>query len=248
MKKETYKLLYTTEETYWWFVGQRLLLQRMVRKYAPKKSEAKSEIKLVDLGCGTGKNIQVLSEFGDAEGIDVADEAIAFCTKKGVKVTKSNVMDMKLPDSTYDVVTELGVFYHEAVTDDLKAMKEAYRILKPGGIFFVFDCAMMCLFGKHDVAFHGARRYSRKELKTKLEQAGFIVERISYINTLLFPLVYIKRKLEKLSSKQPESEVQDTINPMLNKLLTMMYKGEIWLNRHITYPCGINIYAVARKK
>ena len=163
-------------------------------------------------------------------------------------MTKSNVMGIKLPDNTYNVVTELGVFYHEAVTDDLKAMKEACRILKPGGIFFVFDCAMMCLFGKHDVAFHGIRRYSRRELKTKLEQAGFRVERISYINTLLFPFVYVKRKLEKLSSKQPESEVQGTINTFVNKLLTVMYKMEILMNKFLSYPFGINIYAVARKK
>ncbi len=244
MEKETYDLLYNTEETYWWFIGQRYLLRNVLKRYVDKKNP----IRLVDVGCGTGMNVKVLSEFGHAEGVDIADEAIAFCKKKGVKVTKSDVIDLKLKDNTYDVVTELGVFYHEKVTDDLKAMKELHRTMKSGGTLFFFDCAMMSLFGKHDKAFHGVRRYSKKELKSKLESAGFTVERISYINSFLFPFVYIKRKLEKLSNTPPKSEVNEKLNPTINTILKMIYKTEIWLGQYINYPFGINIYAVGRKR
>lgn len=243
MEKHIYELLYKTEERYWWFVGQRFLLYNILKKYCHNRKD----LKLLDIGCGTGMNIKVLSNFGKAEGIDVSDDAIKFCNLRNINVKKSDVMGIKHKGNTFDVVTELGVFYHKAVTDDIKAMSEAHRILKPGGRFIMFDCAMKCLFGKHDIAFDGARRYSKRELAAKLKQAGFVVERITYFNTLLFPIVYLHRKLTNLTNSKPQSEVQDTINPLLNTLLKKLYKTELRGLKYINYPFGVNILAIARK-
>jgi SAM-dependent methyltransferase len=142
----------------------------------------------------------MLKKYGKAYGIDISDDAIRYCKIRGIKnVKKSNVMNIKFKNDMFDVVTSLGVFYHRNVRDDVRGMKEVHRVLKPGGRLIFFDCAMMCLFGKHDMAFDGARRYSKKELESKLKKAGFKLEEMSYINTLLFPAVFIKRKLEKFS-------------------------------------------------
>ena len=244
MEKELYQTLYNTESTYWWFTGQRYLLNSILHYYYGHQTH----LVLLDIGCGAGLNLMTLSKYGKAYGIDISDDALAFCKKRGLKhIKKSNVMDIQHKDKTFDVVTELGVFYHKAVTDDVKAMKEAYRILKPGGRFIMMDCAMMSLFGKHDIAFQGVRRYSKTELKQKLESAGFTIERITYFNSLLFIPIFIKRKLEKLSTAQPKSGVQESINPVLNKLLNVVYKCELRLLRYVNYPFGINILAIARK-
>ena len=156
-------------------------------------------------------------------------------------------MNIKFNSNSFDVVTALGVFYHRNVTNDVKGLKEIYRLLKPSGRFFLMDPAMKCLFGKHDIAFHGIRRYSKEELQSKLEKVGFVVEKISYFNAFLFPFVYLKRKVEKLSKSEPKSEVQETINPLINSILEGLFKIEIKGLDNINYPFGINIFAVARK-
>lgn len=244
MDRKIFDILYRTEEKYWWFVGQRFLLGQCLKKYY----KSKKSLKLLDAGCGTGITLSTLKKYGKAYGIDVSDDAIRYCKARGASnVRKSDVMDIKFKSNMFDVVTSFGVFYHRNVRDDAKGMREIRRVLKPGGRLIFFDCAMMELYGKHDIAFDGIRRYSRKELYSKLNKAGFKVEEISYINSLLFPAVFIRRKLEKFSNSKPESEVQEGINPIVNSILQSLYKLEILGLKFASYPFGINIIAVARK-
>lgn len=242
METHEYEKLFELEDKYWWFVGQRFLVQSILNKCYPEK-----KLSLLDVGCGTGKTLSLLQKYGIAQGIDIASQAIEFCKKRGFAITKSDVMDIQFSDNTFDVVTALGVFYHKAVTDDVRGFQEISRILKPNGRFIIFDCAMKFLYGKHDVAFHGARRYSKKELKEKLERAGFTVEKISYVNTLLFPAVYLKRKIDALTNAPVKSDLETQINPMINKLLTNFYCAELSLLKYVNYPFGVNIIAVGKK-
>ncbi len=244
MNNREFKILFKTEERYWWFIGQRYLLKRFLDKFYKKRNK---EIKLLDVGCGAGINLKLLTNYGTAKGLDVSEQALEFCSKRGLSTFKSDIMKINSKKEEFDVITALGLFYHKDVTDDLTGFKKIYRILKPGGRFFMFDCAMKSLYGKHDLAFQGGRRYSRKELKSKLEKAGFTVERITYCNTLLFPVVYLKRKLEKLSSTLPKSEVKTDFNPFFNLILKKMYLFELYWLKYFSYPFGINIMVVARK-
>lgn len=244
MDTKEYETSFRVEEKYWWFVGQNLLVEKFLKQfYADGKKYS-----FLDVGCGTGITLSILSKHGEAKGIDIAEQAIHFCRKRGFKITKSDVMDIKFADNSFDAVTSLGVFYHKGVSDDQKGFQDIYRVLKPGGRIFFLDCAMPSLYGKHDIAFHGIRRYTKKELRQKLEKAGFGVERISYYNTFLFPLVYLKRKLEKLSKAAPKSEVSENINPILNKILTKLYCAELSLLKYVNFPAGVNILAVGRKR
>jgi SAM-dependent methyltransferase len=244
MEKDLYETFYNIEDKYWWFIGQRYIVENSLKKYyKPNKNT-----KILDVGCGAGINLQMYSKWGDSCGFDISEEAIKFCEKRGLKVKKSDVMNINYPSNKFDIVSSLGVFYHKGVKDDIRGFRELYRILKPSGRLIFLDCAMMSLMGKHDVVFHTIRRYSRKELKSKLEDAGFEIEKITYINFFIFPLVYIKRKLEYFSNKPPKSEVDEKINPLVNKILTKFYKFELFLTKYISYPFGVNIFAVARKK
>src|SRR3989338_1869746 len=244
MNRDIFEIMYNTEETYWWFTGQRLLLKQLLDKYY----SGRKNLVLLDVGCGTGRVLELLGKYGKPYGIDLSDDALGFCRERGAKnVKSSDVMDIKFKPNTFDAVTSLGVFYHRNVVDDLRGMKEIHRVLKPDGRLLFFDCAMMSLYGNHDLAFHGVRRYSKRELKSKLENAGFVVERISYINSLMFLPVYLKRKLEKLTKPRAKSEIQETISPLFNSILGRLYKTEIKFSKYMSYPFGINIFAVARK-
>jgi SAM-dependent methyltransferase len=245
MDRHEYESLYKLEKNYWWFIGQRFLLTRLLRgKYG-----GRADLDLLDVGCGTGWTMKVLSQFGSVSGADVADDAIEFCSFRGLNdVTKTNVMDLSFSSDSFDVVTALGVFYHKEVCDDTLGFQEIHRVLKPGGRFLIMDCASKSLFGKHDLAFHGIRRYPRRGLKKKLRDVGFIIERISYFNMLFFPLVYLKRKLELLVNAPIRSDIDTELPVGVNWLLKKIYKMELRGLKYVDYPFGVNIFAVVRKR
>jgi|SRR3989339_24677 len=244
MHRSEFEKLFEVESNYWWFRGQRFILHQFLKKYYPTKNN----LKLLDVGCGTGLTLKLLQKFGSVQGMDIADDAVEFCRKRGFKIKQCDLMNLDYPNNSFDVVTSLGVFYHKDVKDDLQGFKEIKRVLKPNGRFFILDSAMNCLYSKHDLAFQGIRRYSRKELSHKLHQAGFKVEKITYYNTLFFPLIYFKRKLDNFSHKPLKSDLEIKISPILNKVMKWVYFSELKLLKYINYPFGVNILAVAKRK
>ena len=241
MKKEEYINMYNLEDSYWWFVGKRFLIDKFLKR-------SKKNNQILDVGCGTGIIMKMMQKYGTTYGIDASKLAIDFCKKRNLKNLKlGKIESLPYKNNQFDIVTCLDLLYHKEVKDDLKALKELSRVLKKGGRLLITDSAMMCLYGKHDKAHHGIRRYSREELEIKLKKAGFSVEKITYYNTLLFPFVYLKRKLDNLNNKKIISDVQK-INPITNYILKQLFIFEISLLSIINYPFGVTIFAIAKKK
>src|SRR3989344_8987096 len=133
MERHEYDKILELEEKYWWFIGQYTLLKQLLDKYT--NTHQSKHISLLDIGCGTGKTMAILNNYGTAQGIDISDTALEFCKKRNLNVIKSDVMNIELKDNTFDVITSLGIFYHKAITDDVKGFKEIYRILKPSSCY-----------------------------------------------------------------------------------------------------------------
>jgi len=238
MRNEEYEKLYNHEENHWWFKGTRKILFTLLNKF-----EKRENLKVLDAGCGTGIIVKNLEKYGEAQGIDISDEAIKFCKERNINVEKGSVEELPFEDNTFDLITSIDVIYHKWVNDDKKALQEINRTLKPDGRLLIQVASYNFMKSNHDEAVFTERRYTKKQLRNLLEQSGFKIEKITYSNTILFPIALIKRLTEK---KKQESEVKPVSN-LTNKILTKVLNFEAKLLKNINFPFGLSIIAIVKK-
>ena len=244
MIREEYEKLYKLQKSYWWFKGKKYLIKKIMDSYYSKGKD----LSILDVGCGPGYLTRQYTEYGEVTGLEMADIAIEFCAKNGVlNVKKGSISGMPFDDNQFDLVSALDILYHREVKNDEDAIKELYRVLKPGGRAIITTSAMKCLFGKNDIVQHGIRRHSRGEILEKCRKAGFIKERCSYYTVIFFPIVYIIRKIQNISKIDPKSDIDENINPIINAVCFWWFKREIDLLRYINYPFGVHLFGVFYK-
>jgi len=240
MRTDLYEDMYKTEGTHWWHKSKRRFVERFITTYAQKK-----KLTILDVGCGTGKNMERLSNYGEIWGVDLSEEALSFCKKRNLTQVKKGEAE-KLPFSkeAFDVVCALDVLEH--VNDEL-AVREIRRVLKNNGFVVVTVPAFWWLWSKWDEVLHHKRRYTKKQLKEILVQEGFIIQRNTYIHSFLVLPSLIIRKFKQLQQKPYTSDFQIN-NFFINKLLLFMSELEqMWINRY-DMPFGTSVLCIAQKK
>lgn len=240
MEIAEYRNIFKNEEAHFFYASTHSLVLRLIEKYAPKR-----RLRILDAGCGTGGLLKKMSRLGDAVGIDFSGEAVKFAKKRGLKVKKASVLKIPFPKDSFDVVTNIDVIYHSAVTDDVAAIKDIQRVLKSDGVLILRVPANKCLMSAHDRHVHTARRYAKAELAAKLRRAGMTIKFISYVHSLLFPLSLVRVFLGNLSDKPTASSV-GKVNPTINTILTKILKFEAeQLVKGVEIPFGQGLLAVA---
>lgn len=243
MQQHTYSIMYEVEGKHWWFVGRRRIIAEFVEEVCRAIGKTRPEI--LDIGCGTGANLQMLSQFGAAEGVDVSIEALDFCRARGLAEVKQGAAEhLPFADASFDLVTGLDVVEH--LNDDIAGLREMRRVLRPDGRAVLFVPAFMFLWGVQDDISHHRRRYTLPELKEKLREAGLTIERASYANITFFFPILIGRVLMRLTGLRPASENNITVGA-LNGLLGRILGAESWWLRRMNFPFGVSIICVARK-
>lgn len=243
MQRHTYSIMYEVEETHWWFVGRRRIIQSFVERICREVKDRTPRI--LDVGCGTGANLELLARYGAAEGVDVSPEALAFCRARGLEnVRQGEAERLPYEDDTFDLVTGLDVVEH--LDDDLAGLSEMRRVLRPGGRALLFVPAFMFLWGVQDDISHHRRRYRIPELRSVVKKAGFEVERTTYANLTFFAPILLGRALMKATGLRPASENNINVSA-LNGVLGRLLGAESSLLRHLNFPFGVSALCVARK-
>lgn len=258
MQQHTYAIMDRVEDSHWWFVGRRAILESFMREIAdrlrsvlqtasnigPAQASTPNQLRILDVGCGTGANIEMLSQFGNAEGVDISDDALEFCRKKGLTVQKGLAETLPYADETFEITTALDVIEH--LDDDIAGLAEMHRVTKAGGYSLIFVPAFMWLWGVQDDISHHRIRYTRRQITERIEKAGFTVERATYANFTFFAPILGGRMLMKLTGIKPESENNINVST-LNGVFGKIFSAERFWLRNLDFPFGVSIVVVAKR-
>ena len=244
MMPHTYPIFFELEETHWWYVGRRRIIASFVKDICARITDRRPQI--LDVGCGTGANLKMLSEFGDAAGVDISADAIEFCRARGLKnVRLGAAEELPYESDTFDLVTALDVVEH--LDDDVGGLREIRRVLRPGGHALIFVPTFMWLWGVQDDVSHHRRRYTLPELRRAMNEAGFEVERSTYANITFLPPVFLVRTIMRLTGAKVDHEGRINISP-LNPLFAWILGTEKTFLRFMNFPVGVSGLCVARAK
>jgi SAM-dependent methyltransferase len=245
MQQHTYAIMDEVEDSHWWFVGRRAILEEFLDQIVKRLGAQDSALRILDVGCGTGANIEMLSQYGDAQGVDVSDDALEFCRQKGLSVQKGLAETLPYNDDEFDLTTALDVIEH--LDDDVAGLKEMYRVTRKGGYSLFFVPAFMWLWGVQDDISNHRIRYTKRQIVERIEKAGYKVERATYANWTFFIPILAGRTIMKLTGVKPESENNITVSS-LNGVLGKFFGAERFWLRRSNFPFGVSIVVVARKE
>jgi SAM-dependent methyltransferase len=240
---EEYAKLRALEDTYWWHTALRQLVVSWLETLPNR-----SALRVLDTGCGTGGLLTELQGM-QSWGVELADVAVQHCRRRGLgNVVQGSVMTLPFRADTFDVVISLDVLYHQWVPDDVEALRELHRVLRPGGLALLHLPAYRFLTSEHDAAGLGRRRYTRPELAAKVRASGFRVARLTYRNALLLPLALAHRWTRRRRRDAPPRSDLVTLPPALNALLRAVLALENDLVRRVTLPFGLSLFCIAAKE
>jgi SAM-dependent methyltransferase len=246
MKKNEYHVMCEAEQTHWWFAGKRILVQDVLETATWKKS---SPIAILDIGCGTGMILDLLTYYGCPYGMDFSTEALRFSKAKGQNRLTCSDANIAIPfkDDVFSAITCLDVLEH--LDNDRRAVEEMYRICAPGGLVIITVPAFDEQWSAHDVALHHKRRYTKPRLQRITAGLRWDVLELHYYNSALFIPILAIRKFRALvrSGDVPNSDFYLPLPRFLNTLLAEFYKMEIRCLRHLDLPFGVSLLMVLRK-
>ncbi|EKD94509.1 MAG: methyltransferase type 11 [uncultured bacterium] len=242
MLKSHYRKIANNQDKHWWYRGMTAINLSFLNTYLSKKRN----LKILDAGCGPGVMLPHLKKYGDVLGVDLSDEALKFAKKRG-SVKKADITNLKIKDNTYDLIICMDVMYHTWVKDVNKALIEFKRVLKKGGMLLIREPAYNWMRGNEDRGSLTARRFSKDDLEKSLVKNGFKVQKISYVNFFLFPIVFAVRIYGMMTNKKGNSDLSIP-NNLVNNLLFLSLNIESYIIKYISLPFGSSLICVSMKK
>jgi ubiquinone/menaquinone biosynthesis C-methylase UbiE len=241
-----YELMFHVERKHWWYLGMQSITEALLKSRYPNRRG----LDILDAGCGTGSAMTgYLANYGTVTGVDISPLALDFCRVRGAtRLGRASVLHLPFADASFDLLTSFDVLYEDSVSDDGSALKEFFRVLRPGGRLFLRLPAYDWLRGRHDRVIHTARRYYRKQVVSMLQANNLEVELASHANMFLFPIALLKRMFDQLFQNRPPASDLEFPAGLLNRLLRNILAMEAPLIEKYHLSFGLSVITIAKKK
>ena len=242
MDRIVYDRMAAHDSTHWWYRARRDILSDYLARYGNLPKGAR----ILEIGCGTGHNLPMLAQFGEVDAIEIDPAARRIA---GERLGKP-VGDAPLPDlpgvarGAYDLVAVLDVVEH--IEDDVAALKGMASLLKPGGKILIAVPAHQWMWSAHDVVNHHHRRYSKASLAKAIDAAGLKPAKLTYFNSLLFPLAAAARIAGRLTGRD-DSDDSPPAKP-LNALFERIFRLERHAVGRVPLTPGVSIVTLAEPR
>ncbi len=244
MEQAFYEEYAQIEATHWWFEGRRAIFDVVIRSL-----ELSKEALMLDLGCGTGANLNFLSAYGRAIGLDRGEAAARYArARTAVPVFIGDVTALPFANDSVDLTTAFDLIEH--IDDDAACVRELARVCRPGGYIMVTVPAFQWMWGPQDVINHHKRRYRADQLVQLFASQGLQITRFTHLNTILFPVIAAIRLFRRVVPERNgrvRSDFSMTHPGPLNTLLGKVFGVEARLIQHWRLPIGVSLLCVARK-
>jgi SAM-dependent methyltransferase len=239
MERSVYREMAELDDRHWWYRARRDILADLIRREAMPPAKAR----ILEIGCGTGHNLEMLARFGKVDALELDDEARGIAQRRlGRKVMSAPLPELAgVSDRHYDLIAALDVIEH--IDDDSAALAAIAGKLNVGGKLVMTVPAHAWMWSAHDVVNHHKRRYSKAALRRLIEGSPLRVEKLGYFNSLLFPLAVAERLSSKLRGKD-NADVRLPAAP-LNAALEAVFAAERHLVGRLPLPPGLSLFAVA---
>lgn len=238
MDRAIYEAMAAEEDAHWWFVARRQVLTSLIERRAKPPADAR----VLDMGCGSGGNMEMLSQFGSVEGIEYDAAAREISTARGVgPVAPGSLPDgLHAEDGRFGLIGLFDVLEH--VEHDAASLEALGRKLTPGGRLVISVPALPWLWSEHDVKHHHFRRYTRASLRQTIAEAGLREDGIGYFNSILFPVALIQRLVQKTTGLGKGAA--GLPSPAVNAALRWAFGLERHLIGRVPMPVGLSLWAV----
>lgn len=242
LNDKAYGAIYESEEVHWWYRGRRMILNEVLAK-----ADLPEQADVLDVGCGTGGNLDFLQAYGEVDGCDYAEEALRYCAKRGFShVLQADICDLPYADGSYDLVTSLDVIEH--IRLDTVAFSELARVVRPGGYILVTLPINPRLYSSFDCLCGHLRRYTFADVRTIAAANRLELCRTScYAAFTHFATRYYMYRGDMIRGLGKFEEGLDTIMPFTNAFLTALFRAEARALRYVDLPWGSSLFALFRK-
>lgn len=242
MNPNAYIEMSKDESNHWWFMGRREICKTIIRKITNAEN-----LKILEVGCGTGGNLDFLSGFGNVSAFEMDPVALSLAKQKN---PNCNILQGSCPSNIpyasekFDLICLFDVLEH--IEDDEETLKILKNMLKENGVLILTVPAYQWLYGPHDKFLHHKRRYTLTKLCELAKFAGLKTSKASYFNTFLFPIAAIARVKDKLSSNEQSTGTNKPQN-LINKFLYAIFSMERHFLKRINFHFGVSIIGVFTK-
>lgn len=241
MDRAVFDRMAELDQNHWWFTARRRILEQIIRRTVRPPADAR----ILELGCGTGHNLDMLGRFGRVEASELDDHARELAAERlGRPIEQAALPDLsRFSADSYDLVALLDVLEH--VVDDKGSLGAIFTRLKPGGALILTVPANPWMWSSHDVAHHHHRRYRKPDLARLAREAGYEIDLLSPFNTMLFPLIAGVRVVNKLRGHDSADDALPS--PAVNSALDRLFGIEARLIGRLPFPFGVSLVAVLRR-